>query len=60
MSGHRAVDNARIAAVVLTANGHHVVMGQVKWRIQSGFPPRCHGGLTLLEVAVPWVELPPL
>ena len=46
--------------VVLTANGHHVVMGQVKWRIQSGFPPRCHGGLTLLEVAVPWVELPPL
>ena len=46
--------------LVLTANGHHVVMGQVKWSIQSGFPPRCHGGLTLLEVAVPWVELPPL
>ncbi len=46
--------------VVLTANGYHVVLGQVKWRIQSGFPPRCHGGLTLLEVAVPWVELPPL
>jgi hypothetical protein len=45
--------------VVLTANGYHVVMGQVKWRIQSGFPPRCHGGLSLLEVAVPWVELPP-
>ncbi|HZM03187.1 MAG TPA: hypothetical protein VFC44_09200 [Candidatus Saccharimonadales bacterium] len=46
--------------VVLSANGYHVVMGQVKWRIQSGFPPRCHGGLTLLEVAVPFVELPSL
>jgi hypothetical protein len=46
--------------LVLTANGHHIVMGQVKWRIQGGFPPRCHGGLTLLEVAVPWVEIPPL
>jgi hypothetical protein len=49
-----------IPPVVLTANGYHVVTGQVKWRIQSGFPPRCHGGLTLLEVGVPWVELPPL
>jgi hypothetical protein len=46
--------------VVLTANGYHVVIGQVKWRVESGFPPRCHGGLTLLEVAVPWVELPPV
>jgi hypothetical protein len=45
--------------VVLSANGYQVVMGQVKWPIQSGFPPRCHGGLTLLEVAVPWIELPP-
>ena len=49
-----------IPPVVLTANGYHMVTGQVKWRIQSGFPPRCHGGLTLLEVAVPWVEFPPL
>lgn len=48
-----------IPPVVLTANGYHIVTGQVKWRIQSGFPPRCHGGLTLLEVGVPWVELPP-
>ena len=49
-----------IPPVVLTANGYHMVTGQVKWRIQSGFPPRCHGGLTLLEVGVPWVELPPV
>jgi hypothetical protein len=42
------------------ANGHDVVVGQVKWRVQSGFPPRCHGGLSLLEVAVPWLEFPPV
>jgi len=45
---------------VCTANGFHVVMGQCKWPVQGGFPAVCHGGLSLLEVAVPWVELPPL
>lgn len=44
--------------LVLTQNGHHVVMGQTKWRVQGGFPHVCHGGLSLLEVAVPFVELP--
>lgn len=46
--------------VVMTENGYHVVMGQRKWRVQGGFPQICHGGLSLLEVAVPFVELPPL
>lgn len=46
--------------VVMTENGYHVVMGQRKWKVQGGFPQICHGGLTLLEVAVPFVELPPL
>ncbi|SPE58501.1 conserved hypothetical protein [Verrucomicrobia bacterium] len=46
--------------LVQHTNGHYVVVGQVKWRVQGGFPPRCHGGLSLLEVAVPWVELPPI
>lgn len=46
--------------IVLTANGHHIVMGQRKWRVQGGFPHADHGGLTLLEVAVPFLELPPL
>jgi hypothetical protein len=45
---------------VCSANGHHVVMGQCKWPVQGGFPQLCHGGLSLLEVAVPWVELPAL
>lgn len=45
---------------VCTANGWHAVMGQCKWTVQGGFPQICHGGLSLLEVAVPWVELPAL
>jgi hypothetical protein len=37
-----------------------VVMGQRKWKVSSGFPYLSHGGLTLLEVAVPLIELPAL
>ena len=41
-------------------NGWLVVLGQRKWNIQGGFPNLCHGGLSLLEAAVPYVELPPI
>lgn len=44
--------------VVFTHNNHHVVMGQRKWRVQGGYPYLCHGGMSLLEVAVPFVEFP--
>lgn len=46
--------------IVMTANGHHMVMGQRKWKVQGGFPHADHGGLTLLEVGVPFVELGPI
>ena len=46
--------------VALTLNGHHVIVGQRKWKVQGGFPDACHGGLSLLEVAVPFVEFPPV
>jgi hypothetical protein len=42
--------------IVMTRSGQGVVMGQRKWRVQSGFPQICHGGMSLLEVAVPWIE----
>ncbi|HLV33112.1 MAG TPA: hypothetical protein VKY57_16210 [Chitinispirillaceae bacterium] len=42
--------------IVTTCNGYHVVTGQRKWRVRGGFPHVCHGGMSLLEVAVPWVE----
>jgi hypothetical protein len=34
-----------------------VVLGQRKWSVQGGFPHLCHGGLTLLEAVVPFIEL---
>jgi hypothetical protein len=36
-----------------------VVLGQRKWRVRGGFPTLCHMGLSLLEAAVPMIELPP-
>ncbi len=46
--------------IVMTHNQQHMVMGQWHWKVQGGFPLVCHGGMSLLEVAVPFVELPPL
>lgn len=43
--------------LMMTNNLQHVVTGQWKWKVQSGFPHVCHGGMSLLEVAVPWIEL---
>jgi len=44
--------------IVMQHNNQHVVVGQRKWRVQGGFPHICHGGMSLLEAAVPWVEFP--
>jgi len=46
--------------IVMTHNEHHVVTGQRKWKVQGGFPQVCHGGMSLLEVAVPFIEISPL
>ena len=46
--------------IIMTYNKQHVVMGQWKWKVQGGFPHICHGGMSLLEVAVPFVEVPEL
>lgn len=43
--------------IVMSYNNQHIVMGQRKWKVQSGFPDICHGGMSLLEVAVPYMEL---
>ena len=43
--------------IVMTHNKQHVIMGQWKWKVQGGFPHVCHGGMSLLEVAVPFVEV---
>lgn len=52
--------NRFMPPIVMTENNQHVVLGQRKWKVQSGFPHICHGGMSLLEVAVPYMELPAL
>lgn len=42
--------------VTLREGSHLVVIGQRKWKVQGGFPALCHGGASLLEVAVPFIE----
>lgn len=44
--------------LVTRHNGRLVVMGQRKWAVQGGFPHLCHGGLSLLEAVVPFIEFP--
>ncbi len=46
--------------IAMTCNNQHVIMGQRKWKVQGGFPHVCHGGMSLLEVAVPYLEFPAL
>jgi hypothetical protein len=45
---------------VATINGHHVIVGQRKWKVPGAPTHLAHGGLSLLEAAVPFIELPPL
>lgn len=41
-----------------SAYGRHLdVNGRRKWRSQGGYPTLIHGGLSILEVAVPFIEL---
>ena len=44
--------------LVLRQAGQLMVMGQRKWAVQGGFPSLCHGGLSLLEAVVPFIEFP--
>jgi hypothetical protein len=39
-------------------NGQLAVIGERKWGVQGGFPHLCHGGLSLLEAVVPFIEFP--
>ncbi|MCZ2342045.1 MAG: hypothetical protein LC104_09660 [Bacteroidales bacterium] len=41
-----------------TASGtHQLVLGRRKWKSAAGYPTLQHGGLSLLEVFVPYIEL---
>lgn len=47
-----------VALTTENQHGHHLLaLGRWKWRSQGGYPTLSHGGLSLLEVLSPFVEL---
>ena len=47
-----------ISLCLQTAHGANLfALGRRKWRSAGGYPTLAHGGLSLLEVAVPFIEL---
>ena len=47
-----------LALTLPTASGPMTfVTGRRKWTVPGGFPMLTHGGLTLMDVFVPWVEI---
>lgn len=50
--------DCHLPPLVVKHDGWLVVTGQRKWKVQGGFPFLCHRGLSLLEAAVPYIELP--
>jgi len=47
-----------VALQINSPHGAHLLaIGRRKWRSQGGYPTLTHGGLSLLEVLSPWVEI---
>ena len=47
-----------VALQIDSPHGPHLLaLGRRKWRSQGGYPALAHGGLSLLEVLSPWVEV---
>jgi hypothetical protein len=47
-----------VAMRIKSPRGEHLIaLGRLKWRSQGGYPTLTHGGLSVLEVLSPFVEL---
>jgi len=47
-----------VALQINNSHGAHLLaLGRRKWRSQGGYPTLTHGGLSLLEVLSPWIEI---
>ena len=47
-----------VSLCLTTAHGEkQFALGRRKWRSAGGYPTLAHGGLSLLEVAVPFIEI---
>ena len=43
--------------LAIEMNGHTLALGRRKWKSPGGYPTLVHGGLSLLEMAVPFIEI---
>lgn len=43
--------------LTLNINGNVLALGRRKWKSQGGYPTLTHGGLSLLEMAVPFIQI---
>ncbi len=46
-----------VPPLTIEMEGHTLALGRRKWKSQGGYPTLTHGGLSLLEVAVPFIEI---
>ena len=47
-----------IDLAIKTNHGQHLyVNGRRKWKSAGGYPTLTHGGLSVLEIAVPFIEI---
>ena len=49
--------NTILPITINNSNNQIVIIGQNKWKVPGGYPQICHGGMSLLESLVPWIEL---
>lgn len=48
---------AFVPPVAMQIDSHVMTVGRWKWKSQGGYPTLTHGGLSLLEVLSPWIEI---
>ena len=46
-----------VPPLTIALEGNTLALGRRKWRSQGGYPTLTHGGLSLLEMAVPFIEI---
>lgn len=50
-------DHCWVPPLTVQQNKHSLALGRRKWKSQGGYPTLVHGGLSLLEIAVPFIEI---
>lgn len=46
-----------VPPLTLQINNAEIAIGRRKWKSQGGYPTLTHGGLSILEIAVPFIEI---